>query len=176
MVVTYDPDGDLSLELCFNATISKKVESLAANGKAEISLPDDDSDAFAILIISWVFEKPKIFKKVTSIAEQQGKGRIGEDRDDIPIPNQVVDAIQKRRLTAITDAYSIVEKLIIKTGHDRCTASRIEFFECSGMIIGTLLQSSKKLGIFPVPDLTNTNLAFTYVFKQISKSESGRSL
>lgn len=37
------------------------------------------------------------------------------------------------------------------------------------MILGTLLQSSKKLGIFPVPDLTNTNLAFTYVFKQISK-------
>lgn len=148
----------------------KEGRELAANGKAEISLPDDDSDAFAILMyiihgqtrsiprkvdldlllristlvdkyqlhevveimsdrwisqlehkvphnftedllpwlsISWVFEKPKIFKKVTSIAEQQGKGRIGEDKDDIPIPNQVVGKknpsleVPKRRLILV---------------------------------------------------------------------------
>lgn len=131
----------------------KEGRELAANGKAEISLPDDDPDAFAVLMcvvhgrtrsiprevdldllsristlvdkyqlhevveivsnrwisfleaklpeeftddllpwlsISWVFEKPSIFKEVTRIVERQSDGRIGEDRDDIPIPSVVL--------------------------------------------------------------------------------------
>ncbi|KAB8295026.1 hypothetical protein EYC80_006973 [Monilinia laxa] len=162
----------------------KEGRELAANGKAEISLPDDGPDAFAILMciihgrnrsvprrvdldllsristlvdkyqlhevvevmsdrwisqlepelpeeftddllpwlsISWIFEKPSVFKEVTRIAERQSNGRIGEDRDDIPIPNRVLDAIQERRVTAITDAYSIVET-ILNTGEHHCTA------------------------------------------------------
>ncbi|KAB8295027.1 hypothetical protein EYC80_006974 [Monilinia laxa] len=37
------------------------------------------------------------------------------------------------------------------------------------MVLGTLLQSSTNLGIFPVPDLTDTSLAFNYVVSQIRK-------
>ncbi|ESZ92957.1 hypothetical protein SBOR_6676 [Sclerotinia borealis F-4128] len=206
---------------------------LASAGKVKIPLPDDDPDAFAILMcvihgrtrsiprdvdldvlsristlvdkyqlhevveimsdrwisllepqllevhmddllpwlsISWVFEKSDIFKEVTRIAERQSNGKIGEDRHDIPIPNRVVDAIQKRRLTAITDAYSTVEN-IINTGKHHCTAPREDAFECSGMVLGTLLQSSTKLGIFPVPDLTDTDLTFNHVINQIRKVE-----
>ncbi|CAD6444518.1 9e92c67b-038d-4675-a036-19ccf4c8f26d [Sclerotinia trifoliorum] len=209
----------------------KEGRELASAGKVEISLPDDDPDAFAILMciihgrtrsvpreidldllsristlvdkyqlhevveimsdrwisqleselpeeltddllpwlsIAWVFEKSSIFKEITRIAERQSKGRIGEDRDDIPIPNRVLDAIQERRLAAITDAYFIVET-ILHTGKHHCTAPRKSSFECSGMVLGTLLQSSTKLGIFPVPDLTNTDLTFNYVANQIRK-------
>ncbi|KAJ8067205.1 hypothetical protein OCU04_004570 [Sclerotinia nivalis] len=209
----------------------KEGRELASTGKVEISLPDDDPDAFAILMciihgrtrsvpreidldllsristlvdkyqlhevveimsdrwisqlefelpeeftndllpwlsISWVFEKPSIFKEITRIAERQSKGRIGEDRDDIPIPDRVLDAIQERRLTAITDAYSIVET-ILHTGKHHCSAPRKSSFECSGMVLGTLLQSSTKLSIFPVLDLTNTDLTFNHVVNQIRK-------
>ncbi|APA11747.1 hypothetical protein sscle_08g065170 [Sclerotinia sclerotiorum 1980 UF-70] len=208
----------------------KEGRELAFAGKVEISLPDDDPDAFAILMciihgrtrsvpreidldllsristlvdkyqlrevveiisdrwisqleseipkeltddllpwlsIAWVFEKSSIFKETTRIAERQSKGRIGEDRDDIPIANRV-DAIQKRRLAAITDAYSIVAT-ILHTGKHHCTAPRKSSFECSGMVLGTLLQSATKLGIYPVPDLTNTDLTFNYVANQIRK-------
>jgi hypothetical protein len=131
----------------------KEGLELGSTGKAEISLPDDDPDAFAILLniihgrtrqvprdvdldllsristlvdkyqlhevveimsdrwisllvsnipeeftddlqawlsISWVFEKPRIFREVTKIAERQSRGRVGEDRDDIPIPDRVL--------------------------------------------------------------------------------------
>lgn len=209
----------------------KEGRELAFAGKVEISLPDDDPDAFAILMciihgrtrsvpreidldlllristlvdkyqlrevveiisdrwisqleseipkeltddllpwlsIAWVFEKSSIFKETTRIAERQSKGRIGEDRDDIPIANRVLDAIQKRRLAAITDAYSIVAT-ILHTGKHHCTAPRKSSFECSGMVLGTLLQSATKLGIYPVPDLTNTDLTFNYVANQIRK-------
>ncbi|KAF7920654.1 hypothetical protein BELL_0335g00090 [Botrytis elliptica] len=177
----------------------KEGRELASVGKIEISLPDDDPDAFAVLMfeimsdrwislleaelpeeftddllpwlsISWVFEKPSIFKEVTRIAERQSNGKIGEDRDDIPIPNRVLDTIQERRLTAIADAYSTVET-ILTTGKHHCTAPRKDSFECSGMVLGTLLQSSTKLGIFPVPDLTDTELTFNYVVNQIRKVE-----
>ncbi|TGO58805.1 hypothetical protein BCON_0051g00450 [Botryotinia convoluta] len=211
----------------------KEGRELASAGKIEISLPDDDPDAFAILMciihgrtrnvprqidldllsristlvdkyqlhevveimsgrwislleaelpeeftddllpwlsISWVFEKPSIFKEVTRIAERHSNGKIVEDRDDIPIPNRVLDAIQERRLTAIADAYSTVET-ILNTGKHHCTAPRKDSFECSGMVLGTLLQSSTKLGIFPVPDLTDTELTFNYVVNQIRKVE-----
>ncbi|ATZ53465.1 hypothetical protein BCIN_09g03110 [Botrytis cinerea B05.10] len=211
----------------------KEGRELASAGKIEISLPDDEPDAFSILMcvihgrtrnvpreidldllsristlvdkyqlhevveimsdrwislleaelpeeftddllpwlsISWVFEKPSIFKEVTRIAERQSNGKIGEDRDDIPIPNLVLDTIQERRLTAITDAYSTVET-ILNTGKHHCTAPRTDSFECSGMVLGTLLQSSTKLGIFPVPDLTDTDLTFNYVVNQIRKVE-----
>ncbi|KAF7908519.1 uncharacterized protein EAF01_004274 [Botrytis porri] len=211
----------------------KEGRELASAGKIEIALPDDDPDAFAILMciihgrtrnvpreidldllsristlvdkyqlhevveimsdrwislleaelpeeftddflpwlsISWVFEKPSIFKEVTRIAERQSNGKIGEDRDDIPIPNRVLDAIQARRLTAIADAYSTVET-ILNTGKHHCTAPRKDSFECSGMVLGTLLQSSTNLGIFPVPDLTDTELTFNYVVNQIRKVE-----
>lgn len=39
------------------------------------------------------------------------------------------------------------------------------------MVLGTLLRSSIKLGIFPVPDLTDTDLTFNYVVNQIRKLE-----
>lgn len=134
----------------------KEGRELASAGKIEISLPDDEPDAFSILMcvihgrtrnvpreidldllsristlvdkyqlhevveimsdrwislleaelpeeftddllpwlsISWVFEKPSIFKEVTRIAERQSNGKIGEDRDDIPIPNLVLGKI-----------------------------------------------------------------------------------
>ncbi|KAI9641996.1 hypothetical protein NHQ30_009866 [Ciborinia camelliae] len=211
----------------------KEGRELASVGKVKISLPDDDPDAFAILMcvihgrtrsvprevdldmlsrictlvdkyqlhevveimsdrwislleselpeeftdgllpwlsISWVFEKSSIFKEVTRIIERQSNGRIGQDRDDIPIPKRVLDAIQERRLTAISNAYSTVET-ILNTGKHHCTAPRKDSFECSGMVLGTLLQSSTKLGIFPVPDLTDTNLTFNYVVNQIRKVE-----
>ncbi|KAM3075120.1 hypothetical protein ACMFMG_007422 [Clarireedia jacksonii] len=209
----------------------KEGLEFGSTGKAEISLPDDDPHAFAILIniihgrtrqvprevdldllsristlvdkyqiheaveimsdrwisllestipeeftddlqtwlsISWVFEKSRIFREVTKIAERQSRGRVGEDRDDIPIPDRVIDAIQERRLTAITDAYSIVASLI-NTGKHHCTAPRRDAFECSGMVLGTLLQSSTALGIFPVPDLSDTDLTFEFVISLIRK-------
>ncbi|PQE28305.1 BTB POZ domain-containing protein [Rutstroemia sp. NJR-2017a WRK4] len=209
----------------------KEGLELGSTGTAEISLPDDDPDAFAILLntihgrtrqvprdvdldllsristlvdkyqlhevveimsdrwiallesdipeeftydlqawlsISWVFEKPRIFREVTKIAERRGRGRVGEDRDDIPIPGRVLDAIQDRRLTAIADAYSIVASLI-NTGKHHCTAPRRNPYDCSAMILGTLLQSSVALGIFPVPDLHDTDLTFDSVIGLIRK-------
>lgn len=84
--------------------------------------------------------------------------------------NTSEDAIQERRLNAIADAYLTVET-ILNTGKHHCTAPRKDSFECSGMVLGTLLQSSTKLGIFPVPDLTDTELTFNYVVNQIRKVE-----
>jgi hypothetical protein len=140
----------------------KEGLELGSTGTAEISLPDDDPDAFAILLniihgrtrqvprdmdldllsristlvdkyqlhevveimsdrwiallesdipeeftddlqawlsISWVFEKPRIFREVTKIAERRGRGRVGEDRDDIPIPGRVLGKLLFLRMT-----------------------------------------------------------------------------
>ncbi|CZR60555.1 uncharacterized protein PAC_10451 [Phialocephala subalpina] len=113
------------------------------------------------LCISWVFRRPDEFNHVTRILERESNGLDLDtySRDlkaDLPIPQRVIEEISRRREQAIKRSFEVLERNIdmLQSGSPRCTSTRHEphRFTCDAILLGSLLESSSKLGVWPPPE------------------------
>ncbi|KUJ15798.1 uncharacterized protein LY89DRAFT_670340 [Mollisia scopiformis] len=125
------------------------------------------------LFIAWVFEKPKIFKPITRTMIHCAPNVFHHDLDlDPPIPNTLLDVLQERRLEAIDSLLTIITTLTTTytLPTPQCNPSapdtlsdpvELSFsYACDSMLLGSLIKSSAKLGIFPIPDRPFAGIAF----------------
>ncbi|KAF5693125.1 transporter hol1 [Fusarium denticulatum] len=73
-----------------------------------------DEDAIAWLWILWRLHMPTEFRKLSAIVAQQAIGRIGpeHDRHGVNIPESIIDAIEERRVHALTQVKDGVDQVI----------------------------------------------------------------
>ncbi|WKT49341.1 hypothetical protein QSH57_014271 [Fusarium oxysporum f. sp. vasinfectum] len=73
-----------------------------------------DDDAMAWLWILWRLHMPTEFKTLSAIIAQQAQGRIGpeHDRHGVEIPESIIDAIEQRRVHALSQVRGCVHQEI----------------------------------------------------------------
>ncbi|KAH9218768.1 hypothetical protein DL95DRAFT_359922 [Leptodontidium sp. 2 PMI_412] len=128
------------------------------------------------LCISWVFRRPIEFNIVTRIAERES---LGQDLDtysqalnaNLPIPQRVIDSILSRRIKAIRNCLDVIGRYIdmLQLSTPRCTSSRNEShrYTCNNVLLGSLLESSTNLGLWPPADAPYRDLNFKFVAHEI---------
>ncbi|KUJ15817.1 uncharacterized protein LY89DRAFT_96981 [Mollisia scopiformis] len=130
------------------------------------------------LCVSWVFRRPDEFNHVTRIAERESNGMdldsySGELKEDLPIPQRVLEEISRRRETAIRRSYEVLDRNIdmLQSGSPRCTSTRHEphRFTCDAVLLGSLLESSSKLGIWPPPEAPYFEVTFKNLMADINQ-------
>ncbi|CZR60537.1 uncharacterized protein PAC_10433 [Phialocephala subalpina] len=131
------------------------------------------------LFISWVFEKPKIFKPMTMVLIQRAPHTLLEnDLDfDPPIPDTLLDVIKERRMEAIDSLLSVVDTLTNKyiSSEFQCppvdnTTDPVELaysLACDSMFLGSLIKASARIGIYPMPDRPFNGIAFDTLAQQV---------
>lgn len=76
-----------------------------------------------------------------------------------------------RRNKAIRNSFDIISRSIdvLQVSTPRCTSSRHEphRYTCNNVLLGSLLESSTKLGLWPPPDPPYTDLTFKFVVHEI---------
>ncbi|XMA07479.1 hypothetical protein WAI453_000270 [Rhynchosporium graminicola] len=128
------------------------------------------------LCISWVFRRPTEFNIVTRIAERES---LGQDLDtfspalnaNLPIPQRVIDSILSRRIKAIRNCLDVIGRYIdmLQLSSPRCTSSRNEShrYTCNNVLLGSLLESSTSLGLWPPADAPYPDLNFRFVAHEV---------
>ncbi|PBP25406.1 hypothetical protein BUE80_DR003810, partial [Diplocarpon rosae] len=112
-------------------------------------------DVLRLLYVFWVFDREKEFGDMTRLAQRESDEGLEEDVKGLAIPRGIVEAIKTVRQSAIDSAMSFVDVLITKymDGSDHCDAALDEElrYACDAMVLGSLLKSSRKIGIWPKP-------------------------
>ncbi|KAI9048420.1 hypothetical protein LZ554_007256 [Drepanopeziza brunnea f. sp. 'monogermtubi'] len=128
------------------------------------------------LCISWVFRRPAEFNFITRIAERES---LGQDLDtyspalkeNLPIPERIIDNILSRRLKAIQSCFDVIGRYIdvLQAQKPRCTSSRSEShrYTCNNILLGSLLESSASLGLWPPADAPYKDLNFTFLVREV---------
>ncbi|KAG0649945.1 hypothetical protein D0Z07_3555 [Hyphodiscus hymeniophilus] len=110
----------------------------------------------ALLFVFWVFDRPAEFRNMTKIAQRECDENLDEHVQDIPIPCSIIDAIKKDRETAMESAIAVIHTLINKylDGKTICDGSWEEelAYACDATVLGSLMKSSRKIGIWPKPE------------------------
>jgi len=106
---------------------------------------------------------------VTRIAERESNGMdldsySQELKEDLPIPQRVLEEISRRREAAIRRSFEVLSRNIdmLQSGSPRCTSTRHEphRFTCDAVLLGSLLESSSKLGVWPPPEAPYYEITF----------------
>ncbi|XMA19059.1 hypothetical protein WAI453_011850 [Rhynchosporium graminicola] len=115
-------------------------------------------DVLRLLFVFWVFDRETEFRDMTRLAQREADDKFEEDvanTEGIMIPLGIVDAIKQARLSAIETALAAIHALIDKymEGSSLCDAALDEElrYACDAMVLGSLLKSSRKIGIWPKP-------------------------
>ncbi|KAJ5035107.1 uncharacterized protein L3040_008368 [Drepanopeziza brunnea f. sp. 'multigermtubi'] len=115
-----------------------------------------NKDILKMLYVFWVFDREKEFGDMTRLVQREADEKIEEDVKGLMIPSAIVDAIKHARVSAISTAIDTVHALIIKfmDGTDHCDAAIDDDlrYACDAMVLGSLLKSSRKIGIWPKPE------------------------
>ncbi|OWP06775.1 hypothetical protein B2J93_8832 [Marssonina coronariae] len=135
-----------------------------------------NADLMHWLCISWVFRRPIEFNLMTRVAERES---LGQDLDtysealdeNLPIPQRIIDSILARRMKAIRNSFDVIGRYIdvLQNSKPRCTSSRSEShrYTCNSILLGSLLEGSARLGLWPPPDAPYQDLNFTFVVREI---------
>ncbi|KAI6710104.1 hypothetical protein JHW43_007371 [Diplocarpon mali] len=112
-------------------------------------------DVVRLLYVFWVFDREKEFGDMTRLAQRESDEGFEEDVKGLAIPRGIVEAIKTGRQSAIESAMSIVHALITRymDGSDHCDAALDDElrYACDAMVLGSLLKSSRKIGLWPKP-------------------------
>ncbi|KAI9046871.1 hypothetical protein LZ554_008949 [Drepanopeziza brunnea f. sp. 'monogermtubi'] len=115
-----------------------------------------NKEILKMLYVFWVFDREKEFGDMTRLVQREADEKIEEDVKGLMIPSAIVDAIKNARVSAISTAIDTVHALIIKfmDGTDHCDAAIDDDlrYACDAMVLGSLLKSSRKIGIWPKPE------------------------
>ncbi|KAK0108250.1 hypothetical protein ONS95_003068 [Cadophora gregata] len=159
------------LQLCIATSSDVWVDSLRHEIPQTLT-----PDLLHWLCISWVFRRPIEFNMVTRIAERES---LGQDLDtysqalnaNLPIPQRVIESILSRRIKAIRNCFDIIGRYIdmLQLSAPRCTSSRNEShrYTCNNVLLGSLLESSTSLGLWPPADLPYRDLNFKFVAHEV---------
>ncbi|KAL2071693.1 hypothetical protein VTL71DRAFT_12928 [Oculimacula yallundae] len=128
------------------------------------------------LCISWVFRRPVEFNTVTRIAERESLGPDLEPFSpalnvNLPIPQRVIETILSRRIKAIRHCLDLIGRYIdmLQLSSPRCTSKRNEShrYTCNNVLLGSLLESSTNLGLWPPADEPYQDLNFKFVANEV---------
>lgn len=131
------------------------------------------------LFISWVFEKPKIFKPMTMVMIQRAPHTLLENglEFDPPIPDTLLDVIKERRMEAIDSLLSVVDELTNRyiSSEYQCApvdnttdpAELAYSLACDSMFLGSLIKASARIGIYPTPERPFNGIAFDTLARRI---------
>ncbi|KAK2624994.1 hypothetical protein QTJ16_005363 [Diplocarpon rosae] len=134
------------------------------------------ADLMHWLCISWVFRRPIEFNLMTRIAERES---LGQDLDtysevlheNLPLPQRMLDSILARRMKAIRNLFDVIGHYIdvLQISKPRCTSGRSEShrYTCNNVLLGSLLEGSARLGLWPAPDPPYKDLNFKFVVHEI---------
>ncbi|KAJ4859245.1 hypothetical protein T069G_07512 [Trichoderma breve] len=106
------------------------------------------------LCISWVFSESEVFRELTRAALYQSRGPIHSL--GLPIPGDVIDALEMKRQNfiskVISELHDLKSRLCKDKGHkDKGACS----FECSSILLGALIKGMNSIRILddPPPEL-----------------------
>ncbi|PVH85241.1 hypothetical protein DL98DRAFT_409424, partial [Cadophora sp. DSE1049] len=128
--------------------------------KLKDSFPTEFTPAVPSWIsISWVFRLSAEFQHVTKLAQLESCGPL-DNGQSLPIPAYIIDQIEDHRQEGITSLLAAITKIINKFNNAE-VACRSNFdnaaekkrYACDAMIVGTLLKSAVKNGLWPLPEL-----------------------
>ncbi len=87
------------------------------------------------------------------------------------LTDHTTDNILTRRLKAIRNCFDIIGRYIdaLQLSAPRCTSSRNEShrYTCNNVLLGSLLEGSAKLGLWPPPDPPYRDLNFKFVAHEV---------
>ncbi|TGO56309.1 hypothetical protein BCON_0079g00030 [Botryotinia convoluta] len=141
---------------------------------------DSSSDIARWLCIAWQFELDDEFLRATKWIQEQGtcdlETTMATMKYNLPIPKQVTDKMEMRRLEGIRKAVKILEDLITKYQHPaiRCTATEIPQIENKDPIktspspYQSSLYQSSLYQTYPTQNLSNQIHPVQNHLKQIS--------
>lgn len=113
-------------------------------------------EVLKMLYVFWVFDREREFGDMTRLAQREADETIEEDVKRLAIPRGIVDAITSARVSAISSAVAMVHGLVTKymDGADHCDAAIDDDlrYACDAMVLGSLLKTSRKIGIWPMPE------------------------
>lgn len=116
-------------------------------------------EVLRLLFVFWVFDRETEFRDMTRLAQREADDKFEEDvrkLEGVKIPVGIIDAIKQARVSALESALTIIHTLISKymDGSALCDAALDEElrYACDAMVLGSLLKSSRKIGIWPKPE------------------------
>ncbi|KAH7312037.1 hypothetical protein BKA65DRAFT_518044 [Rhexocercosporidium sp. MPI-PUGE-AT-0058] len=116
-------------------------------------------EVLRLLFVFWVFNRETEFRDMTRLAQREADDKFEEDvgkLEGVKIPSGIIDAIKQARVSAMETALSVIHTLITKymDGSALCDAALDEElrYACDAMVLGSLLKSSRKIGIWPKPE------------------------
>ncbi|RFU36319.1 hypothetical protein B7463_g112, partial [Scytalidium lignicola] len=132
-----------------------------------------NEDVLPLTFIFWVFDRPSEFKNMTRLAQRECDEKLDEDVGDIPIPHKIIDAIKRGREFAMETAITVINTLIAKymDGGIVCDASLDDGlrYACDAMVLGSLMKSSRKIGIWPKPEAPFSGRKFKELARAIRR-------
>ncbi|KAH6674274.1 hypothetical protein B0J14DRAFT_617053 [Halenospora varia] len=119
------------------------------------------------ICITWVFRRPAEFTWASFVAIKQSTGvgfeTVYEDFDTLPIPEEIIEAINVQREQAmekILECLRMVVHGIQESKSHNCPAHRQE---CEALLLGTLLRSASKSKLWPIMESPYPGLSFKEV-------------
>lgn len=116
-------------------------------------------EVLRLLFVFWVFDRETEFRDMTRLAQREADDKFEEDvgkLEGVKIPPGIIDAIKQARVSALESALSVIHALITKymDGSALCDAALDDElrYACDAMVLGSLLKSSRKIGIWPKPE------------------------
>ncbi|RTE75463.1 hypothetical protein BHE90_010072 [Fusarium euwallaceae] len=97
-------------------------------------------DTILWLLVSWVFQRQDIFEKMTGLALRHSERLITVE--GVPIPHAILKRIDEERQNALAEIFSTLYTLL----DTLCQESECSY-ECSSMLLGSLMEELRKHGI-----------------------------
>ncbi|KAL5321943.1 hypothetical protein ACEPPN_009908 [Leptodophora sp. 'Broadleaf-Isolate-01'] len=167
--------------------------TLRATGKVEVPLPDDDPVAFALLMdivhgtkgraapqmdtlflttLAILVDKYRLQQHVATSSDQWVESLQGQvPKTFTPDLLHWLYSILSRRIKAIRNCLDVIGRYIdmLQLSTPRCTSSRNEShrYTCNNVLLGSLLESSTNLGLWPPADAPYRDLNFKFVAHEI---------
>ncbi|KAG9232882.1 hypothetical protein BJ875DRAFT_465606 [Amylocarpus encephaloides] len=126
----------------------------------KVGIPQEMCAVLALwLVMTWVFKKEKEFNQViTNMQETSAthsiKGILGPYMQDIfPVPDSIIDTINKSRREHLTFLFSHLEAQIAilqSSYHNDIVCTNKQLY-CDATILGTLMQTALESKLWPIP-------------------------
>ncbi|KAH8685819.1 hypothetical protein BGZ60DRAFT_366017 [Tricladium varicosporioides] len=130
-----------------------------------------DKTVLPLLFVFWVFNRPDEFKDMTRITQRECDETLDEDAQDVPIAHKIIDVIKRDREFAIETAITIIHALITRymDGQTICDGALDDElrYACDAMVLGSLMKSSRKIGVWPKPEAPFNGRRFKDLAKSI---------
>ena len=124
-----------------------------------------NNDLLSWMCISWLFQKPELFKKITKIAQLESEGHL--EANQLPIPESVLskhllhangvklnltDTIDQDRQNTLTEIFGYLQGVLerYKSGERICSQG----IQCDAMILGSLTIGLNAINILQPPSPT----------------------